>query len=364
MKRPCSPKRRFYDDSPDTRGVLRAMEIFTAKLNDVERKVDEVKTVAGAFHARVDVVWMLEMANGFAEIKQINKQMMEIKQMMAQMVQSQKKSTQSLCALFNFKTFALDSAMLSANDASQRRCETPGTAVSSFAFQEFTDVSARVTVSVVLFSASDLKRLTTARLPCLGGAEAVFMQKLKDRESGELWMDISRKPPKHERKVRIIRMNAQRQRANRARWAPNGMALVIRWSTVAVAKGTAKGTVYTRTLSDIYFHGHGAPVCTPKTPSTVPSLSLCDGMGFVADSVSALKRHRSSKGKKHQKAQSDESVVLEASLARRSKKKKERKKKRRKSAPSVPSEEWTRSRPELEVEVGVVSECGISVLVA
>ena len=317
--------------------------------------------------ARVDVVWMLEMANGFAEIKQINKQMMEIKrpikQMMAQMVQSQKKSTQSLCALFNFKTFALDSAMLSANDASQRRCETPGTAVSSFAFQEFTDVSARVTVSVVLFSASDLKRLTTARLPCLGGSEAVFMQKLKDRESGELWMDISRQPPKHERNVRSIRMNAQRwNEPNRARWAPNGMALVIRWITVAVAKGT--DTVYTRTPSDIYFHGHGAPVCTPKTPSTVPSLSLCDGMGFVADSGSALKRHRSSKGKKHQKAQSDGSVVLEASLARRSKKKKERKKKRRKSAPSVPSEEWTRSRPELEVEVGVVSECGISVLVA
>ena len=52
MKRPCSPKRRFYDDSPDTGGVLRAMEIFTAKLNDVERKVGEVKTMAGAFRMR------------------------------------------------------------------------------------------------------------------------------------------------------------------------------------------------------------------------------------------------------------------------------------------------------------------------
>merc|ERR1719206_439453 len=225
-----------------------------------------------------------------------------------------------------------------------------------------------------------MKRLTTAQLPCLGGAEVLYMQKLKDRESGQLWMDISRTQPKHDNKVRSIRMNGASSTAKkRVQWAPSGMVMVVLWSTLRERDG--------HFVSDIYFHGHGAPVCTPQTktlslslPSlpqlqrvnskealeTMPrSLVRCAGNEFMADTDNAMKRHRSSRGRdiRDIKRTSSRSKSDGLSLMRRAEAKKERKKKkekeRRKSAPSLtPSPEkreleWTRSRPE---KIETVSE--------
>jgi len=201
------------------------------------------------------------------------------------------KSRKTLYALFDTKTFALDSAVLSTGEAVERRTASPEIIVSSRAVQEYTNSATRMRLSVIVFSAHDMKRMATARVPCLGGDEEIYIQKVKVRESGQTWMDISQQPPKHENKVRVIRRMGETRRHNRVRWVPAGMAIVVVWTM----------TRQRRSIETIYFHGHGGPVFTPKglsVRSRAPAAKRCvmplwrsDANAFVADRENVVKRH-------------------------------------------------------------------------
>merc|ERR1719361_1327571 len=169
------------------------------------------------------------------------------------------KSSKSMCAIFNFRTLALDSAYLSERGIARQSAKSPDQVVSNMAVQDYINGSAMTPTtkitSIIAFSRGTMSRLVTARVPTCGGHEALYLQKVRDKETNEFYIELLEHQPKFANKIKVIkRKPGQKDLSNhyRFRWPSLGMTVAILYSVFAAPRRPI--------INEVLFHPHGVPV--------------------------------------------------------------------------------------------------------
>jgi len=218
------------------------------------------------------------------------------------------KSSKTMCAIFNFRTLALDSAYLSERAIARQSAKSTDQVVTNKAVQDYTNgTSTKPTTkitTILAFSRSTMSRLVTARVPTCGGREALYLQKVRDRETSEFYIELLEKRPKFANKIKVIKRKAgQKDLVNhyRFRWPSLGMTVVMLFSVFPEPRKPI--------VNEVVFHPHGVPVNdmvqreresaeqTLGSPTgkkcEMPRAKHCEFVNeYSADPKSAMKRHR------------------------------------------------------------------------
>eukprot|EP01084_Bolivina_argentea_P188703 324760_1 len=204
-------------------------------------------------------------------------------------------SESSLCAIFDFDTFVLDSKMLSARElAIQQRNLTPNQTISNKALQEYVPERNRITISLITLPSHCLRHLRMIKVPCLGRTTPIYIEKIKPK---------GKDPKRNECFVRISTVKPKTATAHRTtqwemKYNAKGMIFAIIFKTDPDAVGSV--------IDGIYYHAHGS---TPYVPRPRSSKNASGSRHpFVPDTENAIVSTESlkhygtkSKAKKHKK---------------------------------------------------------------
>ena len=215
-------------------------------------------------------------------------------------------SSKSLCALFDFRTLSLDSVYLSERGIARQTSKFPDRAVSRMAVQNYingsdTRPTTKIT-TIIVISRGVMSKLVTARIPCCNGKEALYLQKVRDRDTGEFYIEVLERPPKYANKLKVTKRKPGKvdlTHDHRFRWPALGMTVAVVYSVFAAPRKPI--------INELLYHAHGAPVndlClrdqgaadqTLGSPTNrkckMPLAMDCESL-YTADPRYAMKRHK------------------------------------------------------------------------
>jgi len=201
----------------------------------------------------------------------------------------------SLCAIFDFETFILDSAWLTDRQLLEKREKFPDLAITNMAVQEYTNKRVHTTITLIVLPPRIISLLTTARIPCLGKKKSIFISKYKHPTDGYHYVKLSTQKPdksgactssmssKYESKYNQKAMTSNKSRSDDGiQCNVNGMVFAIIFTTFPATKRFI--------TNGVYYHGHGTAVYRPNFNGREKDLRACKPYDvFVPETQTAIK---------------------------------------------------------------------------